>query len=95
MTKARLIRIILKLQSGRVVIAIKQRGRKLRKRVSSGSRKKLSVGVHTVKLRNGQTRRVRVLPNGRWKFLKGGGKRRKSTKRRKTKGRRSSKRRKR
>jgi len=95
MTKARLIRIILKLQTGRLGKAIRKRVRSGRRK-SSGRRKKgLSVGVHTVKLRNGQTRRVRVLPNGRWKFLKGGGKRRKSTKRRSTKRRRSSKRRKR
>jgi len=94
MTKARLIRIILKLQSGRVFGAIKKRVSKSNKRRSSG-RRNLRAGVHTIKMRNGQTRRVKVLANGQWRFLKGGGKRRKSTKRRSTKRRRSSKRRKR
>jgi len=101
MTKARLIRIILKLQTGRVFSAIKKRKQKAfrkfqkaTKRRSSG-RRNLKAGIHTIKMRNGQTRRVKVLANGQWRFLKGGGKRRKSTKRRSTKGRRKSKRRKR
>lgn len=98
-TKARLIRIILSLQKGRLSKAIKR----IRKRKSSGRRKKLKAGIHFVKLKGGITRKVRVKPNGQWVFLKGkskgGGKRRKSrsksTKRRKSKGNRKSKRRKR
>lgn len=34
-------------------------------------RKKLSPGVHTVKV-GGAMRKVRVLPNGKWRFLTGG-----------------------
>jgi len=96
-TKARLIRIILSLQKGRLNKAIK-RARKGIKRRTTGRRKKLSPGIHFVKMKGGRTRKVKVLSNGRWRFMKGtkkGGKRRKSAKRRLTKRRRSSKRRKR
>jgi len=69
-TKARLIRIILSLQKGRLNKAIK-RGRKRARRLTTGRRKKLRPGIHFVKMKGGRTRKVKVLANGRWRFMKG------------------------
>jgi len=97
-TKARLIRIILSLQKGRLSKSIRRARKGIRRR-TTGRRKKLSPGIHFVKMKGGKTRKVKVLANGRWRFMKGkskgGGKRRKSTKRRRTKRRSKSNRRKR
>lgn len=48
-----------------------QRGKgKVKKGGGGKHHKRLSQGVHKVRIK-GKLRRVRVLPNGRWQFLKG------------------------
>jgi hypothetical protein len=57
-------------------------------------KRKLSPGVHTVTMKNGETRKVRVKKNGQWKFMKGGGsssgKKKKTTKKTKKKTKKKS-----
>lgn len=59
----RIIIRIVKLKLNRV-------GKRIRKRTTK--RKKLRAGTHTVTIR-GKRRKVKVLKNGQWRFLKGRG----------------------
>jgi len=94
MTKARLIRIILRLQLGRVGSAIKKArrtkrsSRTKRKRSRTKNSRKLSAGIHIIRMKNGQTRKVKVLANGQWRFLKNGNIKRRKTSKRSTRRRR-------
>jgi len=63
----------------RTGITKKRKGRKASKRKApkrkaskrKGGKKRLSPGVHWVKLKGGKKRKVRVLRNGQWRFMKG------------------------
>lgn len=92
-SKTRLIRLILRLEAARVSrIGLRRKSKTSR---SAGSKRKLSPGVHNVRFKNGKTRRVRVLKNGRWRFLKGKAHRSSRTRRRKRTTRRTTRRRRR
>ncbi len=71
-SKTRLIRLILRLEAvriGRIGRSSTRRRGGVARRRKSGKRK-LSAGVHNVSIR-GKSRRVKVLANGQWRFLKG------------------------
>ena len=75
-SKSRLIRLILRLEAARISRTGRRRSTRVRRRAGSRkSGKRLSAGVHTVNIR-GKSRKVRVLRNGQWRFLKGKTKRR-------------------
>ena len=59
-------RVIIRL----VKLKLKKVGKRITKRKSK--RKKLRAGTHTVTIK-GKKRKVRVLKNGQWRFLKGRG----------------------
>ena len=65
--------VTLCLEYQRVIIRIvKLRLKKVGKRITKRKtkRKKLSAGVHTVTIK-GKKRKVKVLKNGQWRFMKG------------------------
>jgi len=49
----------------------KSKGSKRKTSKRKGGKKRLSAGVHWVKLKGGKRRKVRVLRNGQWRFMKG------------------------
>ena len=72
-TKKSLVTLCLEYQ--RIIIRIvklklKKVGKRIKKRKTK--RKKLRAGVHSVTIK-GKKRKVRVLKNGQWRFLKGRG----------------------
>ncbi len=66
-SKTRLIRLILRLESARILRTVRRRITGGRKRGST--KRKLSAGVHIVRIK-GKARRVRVNSKGQWRFLK-------------------------
>ena len=82
-SKSRLIRLILRLEAARISRTGRRRSTRARRRVGSrkSGKKRLSAGVHTVNIR-GKSRKVKVLANGQWRFMKSGSKRKTRRRRR-------------
>ena len=81
-SKTRLIRLILRLEAARISRTGRRRLRGRRSRAGSRkSGKRLSAGIHHVSIK-GKLRKVKVLANGQWRFMKGGSKSKRRTKRR-------------
>ena len=80
-SKTRLIRLILRLEAVRVSRIGRRVKSHSRKRGRKSGKKRLSAGIHHVSIR-GKSRKVKVLANGQWRFMKGGSKSKRRTRRR-------------
>ena len=81
-SKTRLIRLILRLEGARISrIGRRVKGHRRKAGRRKSGKKRLSAGIHHVSIR-GKLRKVKVLANGQWRFMKGVSKSKRKTRRR-------------